>query len=214
MKEIKCILFDMDGVMIDTEPQYDILWRHLGNKYNVGIPNFEMVIKGTTLDNILAKYFSHLSEEEVGNLLKYHNEFEKNMSFDEIPGALNFLEEAKKHGIKAGLVTSSDEEKLEAVNRRQHFDILFDTIVSAGLITKSKPDPEGYLLAAEKLNAEPENCIVFEDSFAGIQAGKSAGMTVIGLYTTHSKEAIEEKTAIAIPNFMGLTLDKLKGLTK
>jgi len=210
MKEIKCALFDMDGVMIDTEPQYDILWKHLGDKYNVGIPNFETVIKGTTLDNILAKYFSHLNEEEINNLLKYHNEFEKNMSFDEIPGSISFVHELKRKGIKVGLVTSSDEEKMEAVNHQQHFDILFDTIVSAGLITKSKPDPEGYLLAAEKLGANPENCIVFEDSFAGIAAGKAAGMTVIGLYTTHPKEAIEEKTSIAIPNFMDITLERLK----
>lgn len=212
MKEIQCALFDMDGVMIDTEPQYDVLWKHLGDKYNVGIPNFEKVIKGTTMDNILARYFSYLTKEEVNDLIKYHNAFEHNMSFDEIPGAISFVQELKSIGIKVGLVTSSDEEKLKAVNKQQHFNSLFDTIVSAGHITKSKPDPEGYLLAAKRLEAKPENCIVFEDSFAGIEAGKAAGMAVIGLYTTHPKEVIEERGVKSIPDFKGFTFEMLTDL--
>lgn len=212
MKEIQCVLFDMDGVVIDTEPLYDKFWKHAGDRYNTGIPDFEKVVKGTTLDNILAKYFSHLTEEEMANLIKSHDEFERDMVFEEISGSLAFVHELKNKGVKIGLVTSSAEKKMKAVNESLHFDELFDTIISASHITKSKPDPEGYLLAAKRLDAKPENCIVFEDSFAGIEAGKAAGMTVIGLYTTHPQNEIEERGIKSIPDFKGFTFDRLTDL--
>jgi HAD superfamily hydrolase (TIGR01509 family) len=214
MKEIKCALFDMDGVVIDTESQYDIFWKHKSDKYNTGIPNFEKVIKGTTLHNILSKYFSELSEEETQNLVNSLDEFEVNMQFDEIPGAYSFIDNLKKHNIKIGLVTSSLGKKMDAVYDRLHFDKLFDTVVTGTDVTKSKPNPEGYLLAAKRLGMNPENCIVFEDSFAGIEAGKAAQMTVIGLYTTHPKERIDERNVISIPNFNDLTFEKLKELMR
>lgn len=202
-KEI-CVLFDMDGVMIDTEPQYDVFWKHAGDKYNAGIANFEKVIKGTTLHGILQKYFSHLSKEETNNLVESLDKFESEMKFTEIPGAVKFVETLKSKGIKVGLVTSSMDIKLEAVNKVRHFDKLFDTIVSGNRVSKGKPDPECFLLAAKELNADPKNCIVFEDSFAGIAAGQAAGMKVVGLSTTHAEEAIKEKGVKVIPNFEDL----------
>ncbi len=212
MKAIKCALFDMDGVVIDTESQYDIFWKHKSDKYNTGIPNFEKVIKGTTLHNILSKYFSELGEEETRKLVDSLDEFEVNMQFDEIPGAFSFIDNLKKQDIKIGLVTSSLGKKMDAVYDRLHFDKLFDTVVTGADVTKSKPNPEGYLLAAKRLGIKPENCVVFEDSFAGIEAGKAAGMTVIGLYTTHPKENIDERNVVSIPNFKDLTYTRLQKL--
>lgn len=204
MDNITCALFDMDGVMIDTEPQYDKFWKHNGDKYGAGIENFEKVIKGTTLPNILVKYFSHLTDEERSALVKSLDEFELNMTFDEIPGSVAFVNKLKNRGLKVGLVTSSTDSKLVSVNRELHFDKLFDTIVSATDVAHGKPNPECYLLAAKRLGVEPKNCVVFEDSFAGIEAGNAAGMAVIGLYTTNPKERIEAEAVIkAIPDFRG-----------
>lgn len=214
MEKIKCVLFDMDGVVIDTESQYDIFWSQMSGKYNTGIPNFEKVIKGTTLHNILAKYFSELSEEETNILVNKLDEYEVNMQFNEIPGAFTFIKELKEQSIKIGLVTSSLGKKMDAVYDKLHFDKIFDTVITGTDVTKSKPDPQGYLLAAERLGMKPEDCVVFEDSFAGIEAGKAAGMTVIGLYTTHPKNTIEDKGVIAIPDFIAFNIDKLKGLVK
>ena len=204
-----CVLFDMDGVMIDTEPQYDVFWKHAGDKYNTGIANFEKVIKGTTLPNILKKYFSHLTQEELNNLSDSLDKFEANMNFEEIPGSVKFVKELKAKGIKVGLVTSSTDTKLIAVNKAKQFDQLFDTVVSAARVTEGKPNPRCFLLAAEDLGVEPKDCIVFEDSFAGIEAGIAAGMKVIGLATTNPAESLKDKCCKVIPDFKNFSVEDL-----
>ena len=202
-------LFDMDGVVIDTESQYDIIWRAIGKKYLPEIDGFEKMIKGTIMLNILSKCFSHLSEDELQNLIRMHDEFERNMTYPEIPGAISFIQSLRKAGIPTGLVTSSGEEKVMAVSEKFHFDTLFDTVVSAQRISEGKPNPMCYLLAAQDLGANPSNCFVFEDSFAGIQAGTSAGMKVIGLSTTNSKESLQDKTLMVIPDFRNFSISQL-----
>jgi len=212
MKKEICVLFDMDGVVIDTETQYDKLWKHLGDRYNVGIENFEKVIKGTTLPNIIKKYFSTLTEDEKDTIIREVDKFESNMDFPEIPGSLQFINELKSKGIKVGLVTSSTQTKLNSVNKERHLDQLFDTIVAAERVEHGKPNPECYLLAAQDLNVEPQDCIVFEDSFNGIQAGKAAGMKVIGLATTHSADELRDKTDIIIPDFKNFSPEELQAI--
>jgi HAD superfamily hydrolase (TIGR01509 family) len=199
-------LFDLDGVIIDTEPQYDKFWNKAGKDYNSGIENFEKVIKGTTLPNILSRYFSHLPEDKLKELEVASHAFDLQLEMTTIPGALEFLAEVKKVGIKTGLVTSSDNEKLESVFRKLPVKQYFDTVVSADRITKGKPDPMCYLLAAKDLNVPPENCYVFEDSFSGIASGNAAGMKVVGLSTTNPAENIRDKVWKDIPNFIDIQL--------
>ena len=88
-----------------------------------------------------------------------------------------------------------------------HLDNLFDTLVTADRITQGKPDPMCYLLAAKDLNVSPEDCIVLEDSFNGIQSGKDAGMRVIGLSTTNPAESLRDKVYEVIPNFEKVTFE-------
>lgn len=214
MKKEICVLFDMDGVMIDTESQYDVIWKHIGDRYNVGIPNFEKVIKGTTLPNIINKYFSELTEEEQSNIEKTIDDFEAHMEFPEIPGSLKFVDELKAAGVKVGLVTSSTQTKLNAVNRVRHFDSLFDTIVAAERVVLGKPNPECYLIAARDLSVAPEDCIVFEDSFSGIEAGKAAGMKVVGLSTTHPADKLKDLVDFIIPDFRDFNLSRLKSIAE
>ena len=209
MKKKICALFDMDGVMIDTESQYDVIWKHLGDKYNIGIEDFEKIIKGTTLPNILKKYFSHLTQDELHSLENELDKFEAQMVYPEISGSVNFVKLLKENGYKVGLVTSSTNTKMAGVNKALQFDQLFETIVSAERVVKGKPDPDCYLLAAKDLNVTPEECIVFEDSFAGVEAAIAAGMTVVGLSTTNSKESLEDKCATVIPDFKGLKISDL-----
>lgn len=199
----------MDGVIIDTEPQYDIHWKAIGKKYRPDIEGFEKIIKGTILPDILNRYFSHLSEEEIASLKQIHDEFERNMSYPEIPGAVAFVRSLREAGIPTGLVTSSGEEKVSSVDKAYHLNKLFDTVVTAQRIKEGKPDPMCYLLAAEDLGANPSDCVVFEDSFAGIQSGIAAGMKVIGLSTTNARESLLDKVYEVIPDFSNYTLNDL-----
>jgi len=202
-------LFDLDGVIIDSEPQYDIFWRKMAEKYQLGIENFENVIKGTILPHILSGYFSHLPETTQQEVVAANQAYELEMDIIPVPGALAFLENVKKAGIPMGLVTSSDDRKIEYVFSRLPIRHYFDTIVSADRITEGKPDPMCYLLAAEDLNILPENCYVFEDSFNGIQSGNDAGMRVIGLSTTNPVDSIRSKVWQVIPDFCDFSIQSL-----
>lgn len=201
MGKITTVLFDFDGVVADTEPLYDGFWYKINEKYQLGIPDFPSRIKGTTLQNIFDTYFTSFSKEEINKIALASAEFEKQMHFPEVSGAVTFICILKEKQYKIGLVTSSASAKIKVALKEMGLEGMFDTMVTADRITHGKPDPMCYLLAAGDLQAHPDECVVFEDAFTGIQAGTAAGMRVIGLSTTNSAEAIREKVYAVIPDF-------------
>lgn len=203
----KMALFDFDGVIVDTEPLYDLFWDEAGVRYETGIDHFAAVIKGTTLPYIMEKYFSDRTEEFRQMVIKESTEYESTMPLPAMPGSIEFLHLLKENGVQIGLVTSSDNAKVTRAFKMHRLENLFDTVVTADRITKGKPDPMCYLLAATDLNVSPSDCLVFEDSFAGIQAGTAAGMRVIGLSTTNPEESLKDKVYEVIPNFEKITFE-------
>ena len=205
-------LFDFDGVVVDTEPQYTLFWDEKGKKYHPEIPNFGHHIKGQTLIQIYKQFFREpegLQDEITRQLLDY----ELTMHFEYIDGAVDFMKELRKKGVKLAIVTSSNDAKMaNAYREHPELKTMVDYIVTADRVTHSKPHPECFLLGAEMLGVEKDNCIVFEDSFHGIEAGNRAGMKVIGLATTNSAEAIAAKCALVIPDFTDFTFEKMKGV--
>lgn len=206
----KTALFDFDGVIADTEPLYDLFWDNAAERYKLEYDNFSSMIKGTTMPYILGKYFANHSQEEINQLNQELAEFEKNMPFPLIPGIMDFITLLKRNHIKIGLVTSSDNSKMSNAFRALPIKELFDTIVTADRITKGKPDPMCYLLGASDLSSTPSECLVFEDSFAGIQAGNAAGMRVIGISSTNPAETLQDKVYEVIPNFEGITIERYR----
>ena len=205
-------LFDFDGVVVDTEPQYTLFWDEKGQKYHPEIPNFGHHIKGQTLIQIYKQFFREpesLQDEITRQLLDY----ELTMHFEYIDGVVDFMKELREKGVKLAIVTSSNDAKMaNAYREHPELKTMVDYIVTADRVTHSKPHPECFLLGAEMLGVEKDNCIVFEDSFHGIEAGNRAGMKVIGLATTNSAEAIADKCALVIPDFTDFTFEKMKGV--
>lgn len=205
---LKAALFDFDGVLVDTEKLYDVFWDEMGERYHTGIPHFASHIKGTTIDGLIEKYFADRPEEEKKQIIAESNHFDWNMPMPPMPGSFEFVRMLKAQGVQIGLVTSSDDKKLaHAFHELPFMEGLFDTIVSANRITRGKPDPMCYRLAAQDLGRKPEDCLVFEDSFAGIQAGKGAGMRVIALSTTNPAAQLEGKADYVIPDLAGRTFE-------
>lgn len=201
-------LFDCDGVIIDTERQYTVFWNEQGRKY-LGEENFGMRIKGQTLVQIYDKYFTG-KDEVRSEITAALNHFEKEMSYDYIPGVKEFIADLHKNGVKIALVTSSNREKMKHVyHAHPEFPTLFDELLTAERFTRSKPDPECFLLGMKLFDTDPRNTFVFEDSFHGLQAGRSSGATVIGLATTNPREAIAEKSDYVIDNFTGMNFQHL-----
>lgn len=195
-------LIDLDGVTIDTESQYSVFWKAIGEKYQLGIENFEQLAKGRTPPDVVSQYFSHLPKEEQKEIVRENQVFDTKLEIIPIEGVLDFLAELKKAKVPTGLVTSSDNAKLTFVFEKLPIKHLFDTIVSGDCITSGKPNPMCYLLAAKNLGIEPQNCIVFEDSRSGIKAGNAANMRVIGLSTTLPADSIKDDCIKVIPNFL------------
>ena len=206
------VLFDFDGVIMDTESQYTLFWNEKGKKHHPEILNFGHHIKGQTLTQLYDQYFLQ-PEGLQPQITKELNEFETKMEFHFIPGVVDFMKELREKGVKLAIVTSSNDAKM-ANAYREHPELksMVDYIVTADRVTHSKPHPECFLLGAEMLDAEIENCIVFEDSFHGIEAGNRAGMKVIGLSTTNSAEAIADKCALVIPDFTDFSVEKMKSI--
>ncbi len=202
-------LFDFDGVVMDTETQYSIFWAEQGRKYHPELSEFDRLIKGQTLVRIFDKYFAGNIELQQ-RIQKELYCFETDMPYNYLPGLTAFVADLRKNQVKVAVVTSSNGIKMENVYRvHPELKGLFDLIFTSDDFTKSKPDPECFLLAAQKLQTVPENCFVFEDSFHGLEAGQKAGMTVVGLSTTNSREEILDKAAVVIPDFSGMSFDKL-----
>ncbi len=206
-------LFDFDGVIMDTETQYTVFWDEQGRKY-LNEEDFGRRIKGQTLTQIYEKYFSALPEARQ-KITADLNVFEKQMSYEYIPGVEAFIAELRRHGVKIAVVTSSNGEKMQNVyNAHSEFPAMVDRILTGEMFARSKPAPDCFLLGMEVFGATPENTYVFEDSFHGLQAGMTSGATVIGLATTNSRKAITGKAHYIMDDFTGMSYEKLLSLTR
>ncbi|NDW11945.1 HAD family phosphatase [Bacteroides sp. 214] len=205
------VLFDMDGVVLDTESQYSVFWDKTGREA-LGIEHFDSLIKGTTNTQIGEKYFQG-REEEFARIVEANRAWEAEMTYNYFPGVVDFINDLRANGVKLALVTSSDEAKMACVYRAHpEMKELFDLILSAGSFTRSKPHPECFLLAMKQLNVTSANSFVIEDSFHGLAAGRASGATVIGMATTNSREGIEDKADYVLDSFLGMTYQKLISL--
>lgn len=214
MDNTKCIaaLFDFDGVVMDTETQYSLFWNKIGKQYFPQIEEFGRIIKGQTLVNIYAKYFAGMEKEQQDSTARL-NQFEKDMAYEYIPGVVDFMKDLRAHGVKMAIVTSSNDLKMANVYKAHpELKELVDRILTAEMFTRSKPAPDCFLLGAEVFGTVPQNCVVFEDSFHGLEAGNAAGMAVIGLCTTNPKEAIADKCKLVMPDFTAFSFEKMKAL--
>ncbi len=190
-------LFDLDGVLIDSEGIYTDFWSGIDAIYPTGIKDFALVIKGCTLPYILDTYFP---EQEKQQLMEYR-------LFD---GVYGFVSELKTRGIPMAIVTSSTRLKMShMVEQLPDFAAMFTDIITSEDVCHGKPDPEGYLIGAKRIGIAPENCIVFEDSINGLKAGRAAGAYVVAIATTNSSSLLKEYGGAVIDRLRPLYVDQL-----
>lgn len=213
MDKLKAALFDLDGVVFDTEPQYTVFWGGICRQYHPEHPGLEHEIKGQTLTQIYDRWFSGPLLSEQDSITARLNDYEQQMHYDYIAGFEPLIATLHHHGVKTAVVTSSNIPKMESVYRYQMgFCSLFDAILTSEDFERSKPDPDCYIKAAQRLETENDECIVFEDSFNGLRSGRAAGMTVVGLATTNTVEAIKPLSDLQLKDYDGLTFERLEAL--
>lgn len=203
----KVFLFDFDGVIVHTEPEYDKFFDALTERMHLDVPHFAERLKGKRLADTLKQEFPQFTAEQKQQIIDATHEFEMTMNLPWVAGVREFLARAKSAGYRLGLVTSSIKPKMTvALQKLGLAEGMFDVMVMAERIERGKPDPQCYLLAAEELNVSPTECIVFEDSLAGVQAGLSADMTVVGVATTLPAEQLRLLTPQVINDFTDIEI--------
>lgn len=201
-------LFDLDGVLIDSEREYSRIWTEIERLHPTGIDNFASKIKGQTLSKILGDNYPDEKEREEVKRLLHHMEGE--MKYTYCPGAEGFLNTLNSKGCRMAVVTSSDEVKMVHLYADiPDFSKKMDCIVDASLVKRSKPDPEGYLIGADLLKIPINRCVVFEDSVQGVKAGKNSGAFVVGVVGTKSREELSPYADILVESLDEIDLDKL-----
>jgi beta-phosphoglucomutase len=206
---IKAALFDLDGVVFNTEPLYTKFWGEQFQHYFPNKPGLEQAIKGQTLVQIYDHYF-HGQQSVQDTITQRLNDFEANMTYEYIPGFKDFMKQLKNHQVRSAIVTSSNNAKMESVYRNHpEFADMFDAILTSEDFERSKPDPDCYLKAAKRLDMEPKDCVGFEDSFNGLKSLRAANIYTVGLATTNDAEAIENLSDEVVPNFKAPQLSNL-----
>ena len=192
-------LFDLDGVILDTEGSYTAFWDDYGSRH-FSEKDFGLKIKGQTLVKILGDYFPE--ENERKSITDAINDFERNMSYPFVPGVENYIKSLKSNGIRTAVVTSSNLLKMENVYRcHPGFREMFDIILTSEDFSESKPSPYCYLKAMRLFGAGPEDCVVFEDSLARLQAARVSGAFVTALTTTNPEEVVRNYADLVIRDF-------------
>lgn len=200
ISDFSAVLFDLDGVIVDTEGQYSLFWKQIGEEYMPGMPDFALAIKGRTLTQIYDTYFPDAADRAA--ITERLNAFERQMDFPYIVGAREFLDALQAQGVPTAIVTSSNCDKMACLYAR-HPEIknLVTAVLTAEDARRSKPAPDCYLAAAERLGADISNCIVFEDSPSGLAAGRASGAFVIGVCTSLAATEIEPLCDAYIEDF-------------
>ena len=203
----EAILFDMDGVLIDTRQSVTAFWQALAAEHQVQLTpaDLEQHIYGCLAGHTLDILFPQLDAQARAAVMARGLSYESGLTYTEIPGAVALLRRLKRFGIPTALVTSGSENKVGHVSRQLGLDGLFAERVVGSDIQHGKPDPEAYALAAQKLHRPPEVCLVFEDSISGVRAAVAAGACCIGVQTPVEAPALLAAGAAAVmPDFMSI----------
>ncbi|KUK81903.1 MULTISPECIES: beta-phosphoglucomutase [Petrotoga] len=213
---IKACIFDLDGVIVDTAKYHYMAWKRLADQLNIPFnekdnERLKGVSRMKSLEIILDLGSLNLNQEEKEELAKKKNnwyiQYISKMDKSELlPGVEEFIKNLKRKGIKVAIASASKNTKL--ILKRLNLEDTFDAVIDGTMISNAKPNPEIFLRASDYLNLKPEECVVFEDAVAGVQAAKKAGMKVVGV----GEEEVLKGADKVIKNFENVDLTLIEGI--
>lgn len=208
------VIFDMDGVMVNNNPYHKKAWKTFvqSHGFDFSEEDLKQNIYGKTNHDILTFVFgSKITEEEIHQYAVEKEKIYEVLYRDFIKpvnGLVEFLDLLYSKNISIAIATSAPPQNvkfvLTAIDVKKYFNIIVDDTE----VKKGKPDPEIYLTTAKKLNIDPSNCVVFEDSLSGVQAALNAKMKVVAITTTHTKEELSNANLV-VDDFYEVDLDAL-----
>jgi HAD superfamily hydrolase (TIGR01509 family) len=202
-------VFDMDGVIVDTNPHHKIALKQFAEKYGYQLDEEGLAKKiyGRTNKEWIPNLFGRvLTKQEV----EYYGEEKEQMFRDlyekdivEVKGLTAFLTKAQELGVKMAIGTSAPRSNVDFVLKHTGIEKFFSAMLDESHVTQGKPNPEIYINCAKALGLPPSQCIVFEDSLSGVASGMAAGCPVVGVATTHNAQ--ELGTKVVIKDFTEMT---------
>ncbi|MDQ0196103.1 beta-phosphoglucomutase [Paenibacillus wynnii] len=197
LEHMKGAIFDLDGVIVDTAKYHFLAWRSLAEELGFEFTEehnerLKGVSRMRSLDILLEIGGVEISEEQKIAMAEKKNRryIEYISTLDEselLPGVRKYLTDLRENGI--GIALGSASKNAEFILDKLNITDLFDVVIDGNKVSLAKPDPEVFLMACAGLKLQPEDCVVFEDAEAGVQAGKAAGMKVVGI---GSSEVLKE----------------------
>jgi len=198
-------LFDMDGVIIDSNPFHKISLRQFCQQHGHDLTDEQLreKIYGRTNKDWIPAVFGNIDAAQVAQYGEEKEALFREMyknDIEPLKGLIAFLEQMDAAGIPRAIGTSAPRSNVDFTLDKTHTGKFFTTILDESFVNKGKPDPEIYLKAAAALKIDPKQCVVFEDSLAGVASGKAAGCKVVGITTTHTPEELSQAD-ITVPDF-------------
>ena len=208
---IKAIIFDLDGVIIDSNPAIVTFWNHWANQFGFDLTQ-DMILQwvyGRKVTATIDGLFSFTNQEQQNTIKEAGYAFDAAMHPTGIEGVQDFVQTLKALDFPRGVATSSHKERMEQMLERVGLPHHFEYSITAHDVQKGKPDPEPYLKMAEKLRFAPSECVVFEDAISGVQSAIAAGMTCIGIGNQlTAKSLIDVGAKEVIEHFRCLSIEK------
>jgi HAD superfamily hydrolase (TIGR01509 family) len=216
--KILSVIFDMDGVIIDSNPLITTAWRGFLATHDIVLSDKQLnhYVFGRTASETVAMVFPEgLTPELISSYADEVAAEVQRLYISEgkiVPGFAGLVRHLASRQIPMAIATSAPAENVKIVLGLAGVGAYINIITDASQVHHSKPHPEVYLKTAERLGVVPADCCVFEDSFSGIQSAKSAGMNVIGITTTHSPQELLPLTDAVIADFTHITIDDIRAL--
>ncbi len=191
----RAFIFDMDGTLVDNMRFHAEAWRKMLAENNLVVDTHDFLVKtaGRTNREIIPNFFRDADEKRLLELGLRKETIYRELFLPErraIAGAIEFLTEARNLGVKMAVATAAPVANVEFVLDGLDLRRYFMAITTAADVSNGKPNPEVFLVSAEKLGVEPKNCLVFEDALNGFEAARRAGMKSIGIASVNSIEDI------------------------
>jgi len=206
MNKIKGFLFDMDGVVVDNHSFHFKAWMQFAQKYKfeLNAQIYRETFNGKTNADLFKMIFGDISLKQIETYSiekesTYQKLYQEKMT--PLKGLIDFLEFLHFHQYKVALGTSAPTANVDFTLDGLFLRKYFHKIVDGTQVTKGKPDPEVYLRCAALLDLSPEQCVVFEDSLAGLESGKRAGCEIVGVATSHEAYELKPLTEKIIHDF-------------
>lgn len=214
---LKGVIFDMDGVLIDSHPIHKRTWRKFFDSLGLTVSDQELdfVLDGRKKEDILRHFLGDLTDSQI----KEHGR-KKEMLFreeafmiDPVAGALEFLEELSQAGIGFALASCGSKSRVHYILRQLNIHDRFAAIVTADDVQVGKPDPDIFRKAADRLGSPYTDLLVCEDAISGVQAAKAAGIRCLGIADhARAEELLEAGADHVVPNFASTSLPQLQQL--